>query len=86
MTKIEENIIEIAWIDHKLYEEDVYDDDVNTDFRKNEIIYLAEKFENENAIDWDESDRDYYEEIEAFATKYLTETFKKVEKGGTNEN
>lgn len=81
MTGIEENIIEISWIDQQLESEGAYIDDdrfVNTDVRKDLILALAEKFEEENPdVDWG-NERDYYEEIEKYATDQLLSAFGEV--------
>lgn len=82
MTRTEENIIEIAWIDNFLRSHDCYRNDIDSIDRKQKIIDLAYEFEDEyEGIDWNESDEDYYEVIDEFATEKLYEEFGRHKKG-----
>lgn len=77
MTKIEENIIEIAWIDQALRDRNFYSDDVDTLDNKALIIKLAKQFEKDHKnMDWNKKG-DYYEAIYEFATEKLLYAFER---------
>ena len=78
MTRAEENMVEIAWIDYELFTKEKYRDDVDSINRKLAIVDLAYEFEDEyENVDWDESDEDYYAAIEEYAKEHLLEQFGK---------
>ena len=82
MTRTEENLIEIAWVDYYLMSHNCYRDDVDSIDRKQKIIDLAHDFEDEyEGIDWNESDEDYYEVIDEFANEKLYEEFGRHKEG-----
>lgn len=73
MTAFLENVIEIAWIHQALLDRGVYG---NAEFDsrdvRDEIVEIAKDFEEEyKGINFDESELDYYEEIDDFATERL---------------
>lgn len=75
MTKIEENIVELAWIDASLIHRNMYDDDTCSWEVKEAIIDLAYQFEKENKdVDWDMKG-DYYEAIDEFGARELLKRF-----------
>lgn len=77
MTRIEENIIEIAWIDERLSLTGMYKEDTDSMDEKLAVIDLAYQFEREHEnVEWGMK-LDYYEEIEKFATEKLLEQFGK---------
>ena len=80
MTCIQENMIEIAWVDYELFAKEKYREDVDSTDRKQAIVDLAYEFEDEyENVDWDESDEDYYIVICEFAVEKLLQQFGKEE-------
>lgn len=77
MTYIDENIIEIAWVDQLLQADNKYRDDIDSMDEKIEILKLAREFENKyKERDWNMKG-DYYEAIYKFAEDRLLAVFGK---------
>lgn len=73
MTRIEENIIEITMIVAPKWETFSHMDYDFMNMKLN-IIKWANEFEDKyEGVDWNESDLDYYEEIEKFTNEKLEE-------------
>ena len=72
LDKIQENIIEIAWVYQDMRAKGSIPDDIDSLAAKECIIQIARDFEKDYAgVDWDESALDYYEEIDRFSRDFL---------------
>jgi len=78
MDALQENMIEIAWIDQALFNSNMYKEDLDSLDRKATIIDLANRFEAYwRHVDWDKVNNNYYEEIDSFARRELLAEFGK---------
>lgn len=87
MDKYLENVIEITQVYDALMREGKLDDDVDSLDYKVAICDYAKEFEEINKdVFFDGGERDYYIEIEEFATKKLIEDFGREEVDNDGEN
>lgn len=85
LTFLMENVIEIAWMFDQLMECEIIKswDELNDECYdslevKTEIVRIAKDFEKQyKNIDWNDTDLDYFIELEKFARTELIKTFGK---------